>query len=273
MIQAPAQFTTILETIVARIVSELRPRRVYLFGSRARGDARPDSDYDVMVELDKPTTSRRRDGRRMADLFDVAGVEVQLHLRNPGELEHRKDDPGTVDWDVVREGKLLFALPGIAPLHPAPKGARVREPRVEPPESLRDWLIRAEEDLRLANHLSADFAEWTNPICFHCQQSAEKFLKALIIAQNERPGRTHKLYKLLEHLRAVGMALPGLDADCRLLSPFAAETRYPDDEEETGVRPPDNLRIAQPVEFTEEDARRAFSAAQRIVAAVRAHLP
>jgi Nucleotidyltransferase domain len=34
-----------------RLVSELRPRMIWLFGSRARGDARPDSDFDLLVVL------------------------------------------------------------------------------------------------------------------------------------------------------------------------------------------------------------------------------
>ena len=203
----------------------------------------------------------------------MAGVEIQLHIRNPGQLERRKDDPGTVDWDVVREGKLLHSLPGVLPVHPASRHSRVREPGASRPKSLGGWLFRAEEDLRLAVHLSSDFAQWANPICFCCQQSSEKFLKALIIAQNERPERTHRLSKLLEHLRALGFALPGLDADCAMLSRFAVKTRYPDDEEETPGRHAHKLRIAQPLECSEEDARQAFSAAQRIVVAVRAQFP
>lgn len=270
MIQAPVA-TDIVETIVARLVSELHPRRIYLFGSRARGDARADSDYDFMVELEHPARDRRGEGHRVGSLFTGSGAAVQVHLRNPGQLERRKDDPGTVDWDVVREGTLLFVSPGVPPLYAAAKGGRVSESKRVPPNSLRDWLDRAEEDLRLAVHLSADFAEWPNPICFHCQQSGEKFLKALIIAQHERPARTHKLDELLEHLLALGFPLNELSADCALLSRFSVRTRYPDDsEEETGQV--ESIRIAEPVEFSEKDARQALPAVNRIVAAVRAHL-
>ena len=271
MIQAPA-VTDIVETIVARLVSELHPRRIYLFGSRARGDARADSDYDFMVELDHPVRDRRAEGHRVGSLFVGSGAEIQVHLRNPGQLERRKDDPGTVDWDVVREGRLLFALPGVSPLYPAARGGRVSESKRVPPNSLQDWIGRAEEDLRVAAHLSADFAAWPNTVCFHCQQSAEKFLKALIIAQHERPARTHDLGELLEHLRTLGFTLGDVDADCVLLSKFAVRTRYPDDSnDETGDM--ERIFIAQPIVFSEEDARHALPALNRIVAAVRAHLP
>lgn len=270
MIQAPVA-TDIVETIVARLVSELHPRRIYLFGSRARGDARADSDYDFMVELDHPVRDRRGEGHRLGSLFSDSGAQVQVHLRDPGRLERRKDDPGTVDWDVVREGKLLFALPEVRPLYPAAIGGRVSESKRVPPDSLYGWLGRAEEDLRLAVHLSAAVAEWPNPICFHCQQSGEKFLKALIIAQHERPARTHDLGELLEHLVTLGFPFGELAVDCALLSTFSVRTRYPDDEDDTGEMEP--IRIDQPVDFSAEDARRALAALSRIVAAVRAHLP
>ncbi len=39
----------ILRTLVERIVEHLKPERIYLFGSKARGDAGPDSDFDLLV--------------------------------------------------------------------------------------------------------------------------------------------------------------------------------------------------------------------------------
>jgi len=49
-----------LAEIVRRLVEAYQPAKVYLFGSKARGDAGPDSDYDIMVVVpssDKPPTS------------------------------------------------------------------------------------------------------------------------------------------------------------------------------------------------------------------------
>ena len=40
-----------IEEIARKIVEAFRPRRIVMFGSRARGDSRPDSDLDLMVEM------------------------------------------------------------------------------------------------------------------------------------------------------------------------------------------------------------------------------
>jgi uncharacterized protein len=43
---SPSENTALIQEMVRRIVSEFHPEKVYLFGSRARGDERPDSDVD-----------------------------------------------------------------------------------------------------------------------------------------------------------------------------------------------------------------------------------
>jgi len=43
-----------LQELTRVLVDTLHPDRIILFGSRARGDARGDSDYDLAVEIDAP---------------------------------------------------------------------------------------------------------------------------------------------------------------------------------------------------------------------------
>lgn len=271
MIQAPAEPRELVNEIVAILISRFNPRRIYLFGSRARGEAHPDSDYDFLIEIDKKPEGISVTRQGMTWLSDFSDAEVQVHLRYGGQLERRKDDPGTIDWDVVREGRLVFALQGLPAIIPGPNRSAVRERPGGVPDSFAGWLAHAERDMRLAVHLSSDFAEWKESICYHAQQAAEKFLKALIIAQHAHPVRTHHLDQLVRDVRKLGFDLGDLEEDAKFLSPFAVDVRYPEDV--SGGSTPAIERIARPVEVTESQARRAFAAARRIEIAVRAHLP
>lgn len=80
------------------LVDTLHPDRIILFGSRARGDARGDSDYDLAVEIDAPDFRELRSVAREAVRNAVGRTEVDIHLRQPGDVEARRDDPGYMDW-------------------------------------------------------------------------------------------------------------------------------------------------------------------------------
>lgn len=93
-----------LPHIVGRIVRAVDPARIILFGSRARGDSRPDSDYDLLVVLDELTHRReaRIDIRRsFADLPVAADVLVAT----VAEVEGRP--AGAAYW-AIHEGRRLY---------------------------------------------------------------------------------------------------------------------------------------------------------------------
>lgn len=52
----------VLAEIVRRLVEAYRPERIYLFGSRARGQVSPDSDYDLLIVVPDDAAPDRRDG-------------------------------------------------------------------------------------------------------------------------------------------------------------------------------------------------------------------
>lgn len=264
MIQAPSNHPALIDQIVATLISKFHPRRIYLFGSRARGDARRDSDYDFLIEVDTPPQGVTMT-RGMMWVDDFPQTEIQVHVRPTGQLERRKDDPGFVDWDVIREGLLLFTDGTLPVVTPGPDRSLVGEPRRDPPKSLRLWIRLADKDLRLSRHLSSDIKEWKEPICFHCQQAAEKFLKALIISQRKPPLETHSLKQLLLSARQFGFRLPGIDRDCWSLTRYAVSARYPDDDPW--------LAASEPAEISENDAQRALAAVERIVKVIRDELP
>src|SRR5947208_15664 len=159
MIEAAFDSPSVIDEIVQKLTSRFQPRRIYLFGSRARGDARTDSDYDFLVEVDAhhPESDISQE---LIYLDDFRHLTVEVHVRGAGELELRKDDPGCVDWDVVREGRLLFALDGLAIPRPAPRELVVRERLGKPPRSLDQWLALAKADLDLAIQISSDIEKF-----------------------------------------------------------------------------------------------------------------
>ena len=215
----------VLERISDAVVDRFRPRRIILFGSRARGDGRDDSDYDVVVELE--TTSPRESKTAVGlALHEIARIDV--HIRVPGQIERRRDDPGTVDWDIAREGIVLYP-PGEFRLSPLPRVVRERRPD-ETPASVPEWIRTAEVDvLVITNEMASEFIPWP-AICFHAQQAAEKYLKALLVKRWIRPERTHDIGALVHAVRAAGYLLPPLDADrCKKFGEYGVEPRYPGD--------------------------------------------
>ena len=62
-IQPPGLDTPVLAEVVRRLAEAYCPESIYLFGSTARGDAGPDSDYDLMVIVREDAPSALADGR------------------------------------------------------------------------------------------------------------------------------------------------------------------------------------------------------------------
>jgi predicted nucleotidyltransferase len=94
--------------LVRQRLAALSPRLVLLFGSRARGDASWDSDYDLCVVADLPPDiiSRydhvRRLLRGIRAAFDVV-------VFTPAEWEAWKDEPASLAHRILREAKVLLA--------------------------------------------------------------------------------------------------------------------------------------------------------------------
>ena len=92
--------------MVARIVDRFDPERIILFGSHARGDARPDSDVDLLVVM-PVQGSRREKAIEIGVAVDDIHVPKDIVVVTPQAYERRKDIVGTVEWPAAHEGKLL----------------------------------------------------------------------------------------------------------------------------------------------------------------------
>jgi HEPN domain-containing protein len=86
---------------------------------------------------------------------------------------------------------------------------------------------KAESDYRLAVRISRGRERFYDELCFHCQQSAEKFSKALLEERAQYIPKTHNLADLLGLLAPSLPKLRSLRRGLLFLTDFAVETRYP----------------------------------------------
>lgn len=90
-----------------------------------------------------------------------------------------------------------------------------------------EWVRKAEDDHRLTVKLSRGKEPFPDQLCFHCQQSAEKYLKALLEQLSQPIPYTHILRDLLELLLPHHPSLRSFQRGLKFLTRFAVGTRYP----------------------------------------------
>lgn len=101
---------TLLHQMVETIVREVAPETIILFGSRARGDARPDSDVDLLVvesEPFSPQRSRRKEAARLYMALRGLAVSKDILLYSRDEFDHWKNSLNHVAGKAHREGRVL----------------------------------------------------------------------------------------------------------------------------------------------------------------------
>jgi HEPN domain-containing protein/predicted nucleotidyltransferase len=225
---------TTVEAIVERLVTGYAPDRIILFGSRAAGEARPDSDVDLVVvkETDRRPIDRRIEVERL--LADRV-VPVDVIVYTPGELRRLFAVGSPFIEDLMEHGRVLYMRTATAA-----------------------WLREAQDELDsaviLRDHDKARGA------CLHSQQCVEKLLKALLLEKGRRPARTHDLVELLNAVATEGWSVD-LEMDDAVFLNSVYRGRYPT---EAGLLPHG--------EPSEEDARRAVTVADAVMRQARATL-
>jgi HEPN domain-containing protein len=121
----------------------------------------------------------------------------------------------------------------------------------------REWLLRAQEDLAAAERVLSGSSPLVRTALFHCQQAAEKALKALLTWNDVPFRRIHILEELGETCVRADPSLAPVVARATSLSVYAVRFRYP----------------GAPYQPTFEEARAAQSLAQDVLSAVKCRLP
>lgn len=96
------------------------------------------------------------------------------------------------------------------------------------PDNPHDWFLKAERDFGLAFHTHKQELAYPDLICYHCQQAAEKFLKAIVIHRGIPLRKTHDLEVLLDLLSPVESSV-GIEfyEHARKINDYGVMIRYP----------------------------------------------
>ena len=126
-----------------------------------------------------------------------------------------------------------------------------------PPDEIKAWLTKAKSDLDSAHILIEHKPANYDTACFHCQQAAEKALKAFLVSRQAAFERVHIMTYLVDLCVAQDPSFNDLREKAELLNPYAVEIRYPGDA----------------LEIPREDAEEAYTAAMAIWEFVLKQLP
>jgi HEPN domain-containing protein len=121
----------------------------------------------------------------------------------------------------------------------------------------QEWIEKADEDFEFALVNLQEGKPFIAQICFHFQQSAEKYLKGYIVAKDLEFRKTHDLSMLLSICMSQNSAFEALVEECEYLNTFYVESRYP---------------VHWPTDFSRREAENSSQAAEKIRSLVKRQL-
>lgn len=98
-----------LMPIVERLIEAYQPERIYLFGSKARGDDGPDSDFDLMVVVPDNAPEDQKRSRLAYERLWGTGTAADVLVWTRGRFESRAHLRASLPGTILREGRLLYA--------------------------------------------------------------------------------------------------------------------------------------------------------------------
>lgn len=101
----------LLTQIIHRVLSAGDPLKIVLFGSRARGEARPDSDLDLLIIEESELPRYRRATRYRMALMDLL-PEKDIVVWTPEEVEEWTGVSNAFITTILAEGRVLYERQG-----------------------------------------------------------------------------------------------------------------------------------------------------------------
>jgi HEPN domain-containing protein len=118
-----------------------------------------------------------------------------------------------------------------------------------------EWLSLGNDDLRVAEHSLLLYPVPQEMICYHCEQAAEKYLKAYLVSFDIEPPKTHDLQILCLLCEKQDNSFFELRSDCSDLTKYAVRARYPFE-----------------IEIEDKDVQKAIAEAKHMVDVVMSKL-
>ena len=97
-----------LDQLIQRIVEEVHPLRIILFGSAAKGDVGRSSDIDLLVVMPEGV-HRRRIAQFLYQKIIGLGVPFDILVATPDDLRKHKNTIGLIYRTILQEGREVYA--------------------------------------------------------------------------------------------------------------------------------------------------------------------
>ena len=221
-------FEAMLREIVDRIVRGFSPRKIILFGSRARGTPAADSDVDLVVVTDRPGS------RRQQAVATTSRSRTSAWPKTSWSSAWRSSRGIGTSWER-------------SPTQCGARGSSSMTARPETLRAVRRWIAKAEEDLAAAERLLSLDDSLAAVVCFHAQQAVEKAAQGAP-RHRRRAVRANPRRHPARPDVAPRTGLAGPSADLAPLNRYAVEARYPINEEPlTGDEARDAIALARRV--------------------------
>ena len=191
------------------VIDRVKPDQVILFGSASRGEFRIDSDFDfLVVQRRRPANARSAEMVRWT--HPETGDRLDAICETPEAAAERRGLLGTPESVIFVAGATVYTAPGTTPIRTLRDEGRQAEMTSTKlkwnPRKATNLITEARAWLKTADS-TADDEVW-GVACKHLQESAERAIKAIIVAADKPFGKIHDLNELWTTAHAADGEIP-----------------------------------------------------------------
>lgn len=222
----------LLSKITSGVLSAGTPVKIVLFGSRARGNAKPDSDIDILIIEEHDVAQSERFGNAYRNVIAKLFPEVTVIVYGWRDVEEWRFVHNHLITDALENGKTLYEdsrrIERLAKDYALAWDSKQDIPLVCEHKTTEDltksWFRKADKNLKAAQILllQDDFED----ACFLIQQAIEKYLKGYLTYKELGFEKTHDLQYLYVKCKQF-LDLPAVPpAELEPISKWTIDARY-----------------------------------------------